>query len=156
MPPFLLEWDFWEDLTKMALQFAGASGIAALTVRWALSRYKAEKLWERETAAYLSVLEAINELDEVNWRWLRGMASDIPEDLEGKLRERWAAAKQRVDAVAAAASVVLPPSADEAVGRLTSDLQRRYDDYYEDLKETGDALDRARTAIVAVAKRRVR
>ena len=39
------------ELSKLAVQFIGALVITWLAVKWALSRYKAEKTWELRMAA---------------------------------------------------------------------------------------------------------
>ena len=58
MPP---NWEF--EVYKLIAQLGGALLIARLTVYWALSRFKSEKLWERQSAALSEVLQAVTELD---------------------------------------------------------------------------------------------
>ena len=56
---------FWGEIARAMATFVGALLISWLTVRWALDRFKREKRWEREAAAYADVIAAIADL--VRW-----------------------------------------------------------------------------------------
>lgn len=140
------------EAVKLALQFLGALAIARLTVTWALRRYKAEKSWERRLAAYVDVVTAIGEMQHVIRRWMTDVEEhrDPSEDWNKAQRERYQAARRRLDEGAAAASLILSRETTATLSALRRDLENAPDrhDYYKSLEHDYDLLAKALKSVV--------
>lgn len=158
MLAFLCSPYFWGEVAKMFGQFVGATLIAWLTVGWALRRYKNEKLWDRETTALVDVLSAIADLEAVNTRWIRDEARQVETDptIDDELRQRYQSAKAKLEGIAATSTVLLPETFTRVIETLIASLNKRYDDWQEDLFETDAAVSKARKELVAVGRLRLR
>ncbi|WP_156460504.1 hypothetical protein [Devosia sp. Root635] len=166
MLSFLCTAQFWAETAKLIAQLGGALLIAWLTVRWALGRYKSEKMWEREAAAMFDVLGAIADMKDVNSEWLNQLLRDqnaeeminadagVEAERDAALLSRWRDAKRRLDGVSAVASVVLSPKAEEALGKLNASLSRPFEDYIDDLTSTDTALRTARATLIGIGRGR--
>jgi len=53
------------EVVKLGAQFGGALVVAKLAVNWALRRYKSEKIWERQLAAFSDSVSALAHLRKV-------------------------------------------------------------------------------------------
>mgnify|MGYP005990694333 CR=1 FL=1 len=53
------------EVVKLGAQFSGALVVARLAVNWALRRYKSEKIWERQLAAFSDSVSALAHLRKV-------------------------------------------------------------------------------------------
>ena len=155
--PWWLTLGFWGEVAKLVAQLAGALLVAWLSVRLALSRYKAEKLWERETTALVELVEAIGEMDEVNTEWINNAAAnrDTTDEHDAKQRERYNVGKRRLATVALTASVVLPREVTGVIDDLSKALNARYSDWHEDLFETSAAMEKAQRKLIAYGQRRM-
>ncbi|HWU96658.1 MAG TPA: hypothetical protein VN029_13755 [Sphingomonas sp.] len=141
------------EAAKLALQFGGALLIARLAVVWALRRYKAEKSWERRLAAYVDVVTAIGEMLHVVGRWMSDVEDDRnpTEEWNKAQRERYQAARRRLDEGAAAASLILPQETTATLTQLRKELEAspRGGDYYLALDHDYGNLTTALKSVVA-------
>ncbi|MBD8065627.1 hypothetical protein IC608_09075 [Devosia sp. PTR5] len=143
----------------MAMQFLGAIAVAWLAVRWALGRYKSEKLWERRTAALFDLLTAVAEVQRVNSEWLLQelVRHDFNSTYAERLSSAYWSAKQRIDEVASIADILLPEARD-AISDLRAVLDRdgTPDDPYQELLEERDvALLKARKSLIEIGRARI-
>jgi len=160
MLSFLSTQQFWGELAKMAAQFVGALAIAWLAVRWALGRYKTEKLWERQTAALFDLLTAVAEVQRVNSEWLQQelLKHNFTEKYSERLSSAYWNGKQRIDEVASITDILLP-EAREPISDLRAALDRNEppeESYQETLELTELALARARDSLIEIGRARVR
>jgi uncharacterized protein YeeX (DUF496 family) len=166
MLSFLCTSQFWGEVAKLVAQLGGALVIAWLTVRWALRRYKSEKMWERESVAMFDVLGAIADMKDVNSAWLDQLLRDqnveeiistdpkAEAERDAALLSRWRDAKRRLDGVSAVASIVLSSMAEEALANLNAKLSQPFEDYIDDLTSTDVALSTARATLIAIGRKR--
>jgi hypothetical protein len=108
------------ELGKICLQAIGAMGIAWLAVRWALSRYKSEKTWERRLAAYADVVSALSEMRLVVGRWIDELESGdhVSGKSKAELQERYQGGRRRFDDALAVARLLLPKETSSALSEL--------------------------------------
>lgn len=158
MLSFLCTSQFLAEVAKLTAQLGGALLIAWLTVRWALKRYKTEKLWDRETEALVTVLAAIGDLEAVNGRWIQDEVSQAgtTEANDAALRQRYWSAKARLEGVAATATVLLPQEMATIIDTLLKALNKQYRDWQEDLFETDSAVATARQELVRLGRQRLK
>jgi len=125
----------WFELCKLALQATGAIFVARLAVRWALARYKEEKTWERQLAAYVDVCTALGEM-----RLVVGKRADQEEgarnysdEFQVLMSERYRAAKKSLENTIAVASLILPRETHNLLYKLEMDIEKvdHPDDPYE-------------------------
>lgn len=98
------------ELSKLAVQFIGALVITWLAVKWALSRYKAEKTWELRMAAYVDATTAISEMKLVTKKWFDEAILDFNPsvDYQEIQRQKYRNARQKLDESLAKALLLLP------------------------------------------------
>jgi hypothetical protein len=160
MPAFFSTWAFWGEVAKLVAQLGGALLIAWLTVRWALGRYKSEKMWERRTTALFDLLTAISEVHRVNSEWLQQelLRHDYAEHYSERLTSAFWSGKQRIDEIASITDILLP-EAREAIATLRAELDkdRPVDDSYQEMLEQRiAALAKARDSLVSIGRARVK
>lgn len=153
--------DFQKELLKLIVQFAGALFIAWLTVRWAIRRFKTEKLWERETTTIADVLTALRELEEINYLRMKDYGDETPHTPQflKELHQRHEAAKRKLIAVSATASLVLPATVQKALTDYETEILRSYENdepWIDYLTREADRLVQARVAILKAARSHVR
>lgn len=115
----------WLEVAKLAVQFVGAIAVARLAVRWALSRYKDEKTWERQLTAYVEVCSALGEMRLIVGRWadeIEGAGKRYSEEFKKKSAERYSAAKRNIENAGAVARLILPPETNGVLSKLAIDL----------------------------------
>jgi hypothetical protein len=114
----------WE-LLKLLAQFSGALIVAYLTVRWALTRFKSEKTWERQSAALADVFSALREMERVKYiEYSIEIEHREPSDqYVEKLRSRYSEAEKKFYDVAAIAVLVLPTGIAAVIEKLEDDLK---------------------------------
>ena len=125
----------WFELCKLALQAAGAIFVARLAVRWALARYKEEKTWERQLAAYVDVCTALGEMRLIVGKWADQMegARNYSDDFQKVMGDRYRNAKKNLENTIAVASLILPRETHNLLHRLETDIEKIDcpDDAYE-------------------------
>lgn len=101
---------WWHELIRLAAQFAAGLIVAWLTVRWALSRFKSEKRWERQASALIDVLNAIDEKMKIVSGWLNELSRPIETSTEHDeaQRSKYWEAHARIEAVAANSTIAAP------------------------------------------------
>src|SRR5690348_2043032 len=126
----------------MLMQLGGALIVAWVTVRWALRRYKSEKTWERRLAAYVEAAMAIGEMRTIVGRWFDQAIEfrELSEELQSLQRERFQAAKRRLDESEAIALLLLPTETSTLLSSLRKNLDssRRADSWHEHLDDQYD------------------
>lgn len=119
----------WEqvafELVKLALQAAGALLVARLAVNWALSRYKEEKTWERQLAAYADVLAALSDMRLIVGKWADEIEGSVKhtEDYKKLHKERYKSAKRKFEETLAVASLILPKQTRGLLHKLDHDIE---------------------------------
>jgi hypothetical protein len=143
------------ELVKLVVQFGGAMLIAWFTVRWALDRFKTEKMWERRTTALADVLSALREMLRVLEHWeekeIRG--AEYSQEFDEKLRDRYQKAKQKFEEVSAVAIMLLPQEAADRIETLEATLANgQYDSWFEEINAESAAIAEALAWLVDHAK----
>lgn len=128
---FLCTPQFWGEVAKMAAQFAGATLIAWLAVRWALGRYKTEKAWDRRATEIFGILDTLTDLEDLVGDWLEEEIQNAkPADDGGRGRARFEAARARIRQAAAISRVVLPERFEKLFQELSNSLDYSPEDDY--------------------------
>lgn len=135
----------------MALVTAGASFLGAwLAARFALKRFYQEKVWERKTAAYTAIFEALHEMqNRYDAFWEAAMHSaELPEDEQAKLdaasENAYADLRRRLDSEI----WLIPQACRERIQQFLYSIRRPAmsdDDLYGGLSEkTGSLISELR------------
>ncbi|MFC0687615.1 hypothetical protein [Novosphingobium clariflavum] len=112
------------EFAKLLFQFGGAVLIAWLAVRWALARYKSEKLWDRRLAAYADVISAVAELERLNELWFEeALGSTFDEETTQEQIASYTSARRRVRDALAVGWLIMPSRSQNVL----NDLQRWFD-----------------------------
>jgi len=111
---------------KLAAQGGTALLISWLAVRWALARYKKEKVWERRLSAYSEVLAGLAEMLVTTGALFEHFAQITKMSKEQIVGtgERYRAGRRRLEEAAAAASIVLPLRVSTRIEKLLADIDR--------------------------------
>jgi hypothetical protein len=137
---------------KLAVQFLGAIVIARLAVIWALNRYKSEKTWERQLAAYVDAVTALSEMRLVVGSWYDELIGALlmSSDNNGAQRERYNASKRKLEEGVAAARLLLPADTAKLLAELNRDMEnaRKGHDQVEDLDRQYAILDQALNRLI--------
>ena len=146
--------EYWMfESIKLAAQLIGALVVSWLAVRWALSRYKSEKSWERRLSAYSDIVAALGEMRAVLWEWMLEAAGAFTLSVEGRQRlsNRYAEARAKLDEGRSVAELLLPDVTSEALIKLKNDLSNidKRADRYNSYSEEYDALTEALGVILA-------
>lgn len=140
------------EAIKLLLQFGGALLIAYWTVGWALKRYKAEKTWERRLTAYVDAVTAMSEMLQVVGRWIdeEVQRREPSEEWSTAQRQRYQAARRRLDEGIATALLLLPSDTAKVLTDLGKDLEKDKDNpnYYEVLDTEYGVLQRALQTVI--------
>lgn len=137
---------FEGEIAKLVLQFVGALFVAWCTVRWALGRFKTEKMWERQASAIAQVLSSMREMQRVLDKWYDGQIKgiDYTAAYSQKLLDRYALAKSKLEEVSAIAIVILSPSIAEILLAFERKLaDDEYESWAEEIEHEGAALTKA-------------
>lgn len=136
----------WIEILKLGAQFVGALVIARIAVSWALRRYKSEKVWERRLGAYVEALASLGEMRLVVGRWHDEliMARELPEGQGATQRDRYQAARRRLEEGVATAALLLPSPSAAVLAGLDRELEksRKGQDQVDDLDAQYAVLDR--------------
>ena len=114
---------------KLAAQIIAAVAVGWLAVRWALRRYKSEKLWERRLAAYCDLTTALGEMYRLNQQWIGDIEDSrmMPSEESERRYERYRLAHLKFDEVASVARLILPQSGQNQIARYEIAMARRPD-----------------------------
>lgn len=145
----------WECI-KLIAQASTAWVVARFTVRWALSRFKQEKVWERQLSAQADILIALAEIRRLYALWIDEIETRTWSGEEGdrEHRERYRAAARKLEEAMPLAQLFLP----EEVGEILTKLERDRDsvdtgDRYSDYSCEYGMIDEAITKIVERGRR---
>lgn len=140
----------WE-VVKLAAQALTALVVARLAVRWALSRFKQEKVWERQLAAQSDILVALAEMRRVYGRWIDQLEtySSSNEDADREHNERYRTAKRKLEEAMPLAQLLLPAEVTRVLTKLENDREKIYSgDQYDDYNRHYSLLDDAIAELV--------
>ena len=113
------------ELVKALLQGVIALAITYLAVRWALTRYKTEKTWERRLTAYADIVSALSEMRLVAGRSaddIEGMG-EHGETTDAELVRRYRAARRNFEGASALAHLLLPEKTASLMVNLDRELR---------------------------------
>lgn len=142
-----LAWEF----AKLAAQAVAALVVARLAVRWALSRFKQEKVWERRLSAQVDILVALAEMRRVYGRWIDELEthSSADEEADREHRDRFRAAARKLEEAMPLAQLLLPLEVGKALHKLEQDRENLYSgDQYDDYNKQYSLLDDAIAELV--------
>jgi hypothetical protein len=152
-------WDIGFEAVKLSLQFAGALYIAWRAVRWALSRYKSEKHWERRLAAYTDLLSAMGTLMQILdvWEARENTGEKEPEleSVESRARRYWEARRKLAEA-RSVTLLLLPDAVNDALSELIRglhDSRSNAEDLFDVIAHEYSSLLRVHKDIVQIAKK---
>ncbi|OYD03922.1 hypothetical protein [Rhizobium sp. N4311] len=117
---------WWIELLRLAAQLVGAIVVAKLAVRWALDRFKSEKLWERQATALVDVVTAMGAMERVTSRWLDDFYSEdgsTTEEYKQQLRQLHRDAQLKLQEVSAAARLILPRDIADHIRQTDGELE---------------------------------
>ncbi|MHA0333705.1 hypothetical protein [Sphingomonas aquatilis] len=140
----------WE-VVKLAAQALTALVVARLAVRWALSRFKQEKVWERKLAAQSDILVALAEMRRVYGRWIDEMEthSGADEAADREHQERYRAAKRKLEEAMPLAQLLLPVGVTRILEKLEQERAALFTgDMYVDYNRHYSLLDDAIAELV--------
>jgi hypothetical protein len=105
------------SLLSAAAAFIGAW----LVARFALNRFKQEKIWERQAAAYTAIFDAMNDVDDV----LDKLADpNLPHDEREKVEAKIDGAIKAVFQKIESASLVVPDAFIRRIIQHTNDMHK--------------------------------
>jgi len=113
------------EASKVGAQLVGTALIAWLAVRWALGRYKSEKMWEHRLSAYTRVVSAVGEMLVISTQRLSDEEMHINRTAEyqAMLTARYRAAKAEFEQSIAVSRLTLPNSTYDTLVKLDRDLE---------------------------------
>jgi hypothetical protein len=145
------------EFIKLMLQLLGALVVARLAVKWALSRYKSEKTWERQLSAYADAVTAISEMRLVVGRWIDDEIQNkqTSEERDAEHAQRYQSAKRRLEEGLAAAVLVLPNQASDGLKQLMIDIDnaRRGENYLDDLESQYGLLNQTSNKLIVQGRK---
>lgn len=112
------------EFLKLLIQLTGALTIAWLAVRWALSRYKSEKKWERQLAAYADAVASISQMKRLVGQWHDEAISDFlwSDETKEERKRLYRDSRRRLEEALASALLLLPRETTELLERLMLDI----------------------------------
>ncbi len=140
----------WESI-KLAAQAITALMVARLAVRWALSRFKQEKLWERRLSAQVDILVALAEMRRVYGRWIDELEThrSASEEADREHRDRYRAAARKLEEAMPLVQLLLPADTSEILNKLEQGRENLYTgDQYNDYNRQYRLLDNAIAELV--------
>jgi hypothetical protein len=121
------------DLWPYALTAIASFGGAWLAARFALSRFYQEKIWERKAAAYTAIFEALHFID--NWYSKHFDAYVTQQDMTveetAKLRTAANDAEAELERRLASETWLIPDNCRLRLAKLTVDLKKREEDWFQ-------------------------
>lgn len=150
-----LEMIVWLEAIKLGAQLIGAVVIARLTVKWALSRYKEEKVWERKLASYSDVIAAVGEMLRVTNEWLddEELRRDRP-DLNEERSARYSTARRKLLEVTATGRLLLSSEAQGILAELNHNMDTipKFDFYEDLLAHQSSVLESSLSELVGIGR----
>ncbi len=118
------------EIVKIVLQCAGALLVTWLGVRFALDRYKREKMWEKHVNLYGDIISSYRKLMAVLGRWRPHFNGDYPvkENEREMLVTRYKDERDRLFDALSLGLVVLPKDQAEEINKTLGSLSRPVED----------------------------
>ncbi len=146
------------EIIRLALQFFGALAVTYLGVKWALNRYKREKMWEKHVNVYGDIISSYRKLLAILGRWRPHLSGTdlINDDEIDKLVAKYHAERDRLFDALSVGLVILPKEQakklDEVLGQLSRPVQEERD-HLKALEAEIDAVSEALKYIIPIARR---
>ena len=140
----------WE-CGKLMAQAITALAVARLAVRWALDRFKQEKVWERRLSAQAEILVALAEMRRVYGRWIDELEEhrNSTDELDREHRDRYRTAARKLEEAMPLAQLLLPPETSQMLHKLENDRDKIYTgDQHSDYNNHYSLLDDAIVELV--------
>ena len=150
------------DWVKLAFQLVGAICVslitAWLTVRWALNRFKSEKIWERRVSAYADVLSALGEMLVPVGAWIDAehMGVVLSDETSNEFRERYQTALRKFESVSAMAEFLMGGETAKILIGVVDQLQqssRNADSFYESNEAAYGIISKAVKQLTELGRR---
>ncbi|WP_288806372.1 hypothetical protein [uncultured Novosphingobium sp.] len=146
------------EAVKLIAQGIVAFVVAWQSVRWALSRYQSEKIWEKRLSAYADLVAAVSEMKEFNAFEQFYYFDDLIQRSEEVVDERkkaYALARKKVEEFLALGQLLLPESTQKILQEFQRDLANNgpHASYEDELEAEGPILTEALEALIAEGKR---
>lgn len=142
-----MAWDLivWECI-KLTAQGGAAFLVARFAVRWALDRFKQEKVWERRLSAQADIIVALAEMRRLYGRWIDEIEEhrSTNEDADREHTDRFRQAARRLEEAMPLAQLLLSSDTSKLLAKLENDRDGvRSHDMYEDYCKQYSLLDDA-------------
>jgi hypothetical protein len=129
---------------------------AWLAAHFALRRFYSEKVWERKTAAYSSIIGALHDMQrwfDANLRACGSAQRELPDDAEEKLSAAYDEADARLARQLDTERWLLPSKCSERLAQMRRDLAKdTEDDWIAHLVNGGRAINSALEDIITLAR----
>lgn len=112
------------EIVKLLVQLVGALFVAKIAVRWALERFKSEKLWDRGLTSLADTISALREIERVYDIWVDEHFSgdDFGADHNQMLNNRIHEAKKKFESASSVAILTLPRGLTTILIRIEKEL----------------------------------
>jgi hypothetical protein len=140
----------WECV-KLAAQAITALVVARFAVRWALDRFKQEKVWERRLSAQADILVALAEMRRLYGRWIDELETHrtVGEETDREQRDRYRASARKLEEAMPLAQLLLPPETCRILLKLERERENLYTgNQYDDFNRQYSLLDDAITELI--------
>ncbi|MGO6665140.1 hypothetical protein [Rhizobium ruizarguesonis] len=149
--------DYIFEIAKLGAQLSGAAFVGWIAVRWALARYKAEKIWDRRLSAYTEVISAFAQMQRVlaEWEDVAITHRDPSDDETSQLRQEYDVAEKSIRAVQGIAELLLPAEISSILQTIERDLYRAAqgaDTWFGSIDARWAVIEEAKTKIVKISK----
>jgi len=139
---------------SVVLPFAAAAFGGWLTAQFALGRFRKEKMWERKTAAYTSMFEALHDMRvwfDRHWD-AEVERRDISEEESRRLAAEYRSARDALLRRIASESWLLPDACIERINHLNATLAERHETFFDEVDSGSAALTSAVTDLKTIVR----
>jgi hypothetical protein len=153
--------DYIFEIAKLGAQLAGAAFVGWIGVRWALARYKAEKIWDRRLSAYTEVISAFAQMQRVlaEWEDVAITHRDPSEEETSQLKQEYEVAEKSMRAVQGIAELLLPAEISSILQAIERDLYRasqQAETWFDSIDARWAVIEEAKKKIVEISKSELR
>jgi hypothetical protein len=130
------------EAAKVGAQLSGTALIGWLAVRWALGRYKREKMWEHRLTAYTKAVAAVGEMLVISSHHLADAEQRVErtKEYQNLMTARFRAAKAEFQQSIAISRLTLPAETYDTLVKLDRDLHSNDGDTLQELYDGEVAL----------------
>jgi hypothetical protein len=142
----------WQSII---LPFASAGFGGWITAQFALGRFRKEKVWERKTAAYTVMFEALHDMMEWFDRHLTAEfeSRQIPDEESKRLGQEYRKARETLLRRIASESWLLPRACIERVQEMNGTLDHRHESFFKDIDSGYGAVGSASYDLEKIVRR---